>query len=647
MKGVTGLFFVLSGLLFLPLRGADYQMEVVLNPESKIISGTEVIRWTNKASFPANDLQFHLYYNAWRDRQSSFLNSKRVVSKDFDDWRENEWSYNEINSLVLLSEEGIEIADLTSQIEYIQPDDNNSYDRTVMRVMLPQPIEPGGTIVISIEFISKVPRTFARTGFRDDYFFIAHWFPKLGVFEKEGNWNCHQFIQTEFFSNFGTYDVKLTVPEDWLVGATGIQKDYQKNSNGTATHHYYQEQVHDFTWTTSPYFLEYKKRFEHSFLKPVDVRLLLMPDHKGQQDRYFASTLAALKYYGEWFGEYPYGHLTVIDPAYRSRSGGMEYPTLFTGGTRWLNPLGSNNPEEVTVHEAGHQFWYGMVANNEFEDAWLDEGFNTYSTERVMLEVFGPNPLVKRYLDGFIPILFKGMYESGRTVSGLGNFYSNLKLDTMSTPSWRYGPAASRGGKHAAGRDRIYGPGAYVLNSYTKPALMFFTLERYLGWETFQKILSTYFEQWKFNHPLPQDFFDITNQISGEDLSWFWEQTYFSSNVFDYAVDSVYSTDDSQEVIIRRWGEGVFPVEIVITFDDGRIVEEKWQGTERWVSYGYQGSAQISTVQVDPKRVLALDVNLTNNSWTSDPSSSFAARKWSFKWLIWLQNLMELFVFFS
>ncbi len=648
MKFTIGLILALVAALHsLSLEGADYQMEVMLDPDSKIVSGVQVIRWTNRTSFSAPDLQFHLYYNAWRDRRSSFLNSRRMVTRDFDKWEENEWAYNEIDSLVLLSEEGSETTDLTSRIEYIQPDDGNPHDRTVMKVLLPQPVEPGITIRVRVKFRTKVPRTFARTGFRGDYFFLAHWFPKLGVFEEKGSWNCHQFIQTEFFSNFGTYDVKLTVPADWVVGATGIRKNHQSNSDGTATHHYYQEQVHDFAWTTSPHFLEYKEKFEHPVLKPVDIRLLLMPDHEGQEDRYFESTRAALKYYGEWFGEYPYGHLTVIDPAYRSRSGGMEYPTLFTGGTRWLNPPGSNDPEGVTVHEAGHQFWYGIVANNEFEDAWLDEGFNTYSTERVMLKVFGPSPLVKRYLEGFVPILFEGMYESSRTVSGLGDFYSNLKLDIMSTPSWQYGPAAGRDRQSAAGRNRIYGPSSYVLNAYTKPALMFFTLERYLGWETFRQILSTYFEQWKFAHPLPHDFFDIADQVSGQDLSWFWEQTYFSSNVFDYAVDSVHSSDDFQEVVIRRWGEGIFPVEIVITFDSGQVVEEKWQGAGRWIAYRYAGPEEIRTVQVDPKRILALDVNLTNNSWSHHSSASFAARKWALKWMIWLQNLMELVVFFS
>ena len=609
-------FSLLAAFFVLQLRGTNYEMEVRLDAASKIISGVEILHWTNRTAFR--------------------------------DWAEEEWAYNEIVSVILLSDQGQAIADLTSRVDYIQPDNGNIHDRTVMRIFLPEAVLPGATVHLKIEFKSKVPRTFARTGFRGRYFFIAQWFPKSGVFERDGTWNCHQFIQTEFFSDFGTYDVKLTVPAGWVVGATGGRKSYRENDDETATHHYYQQKVHDFAWTTSPHFLEYQERFEHPRLKAVDVRLLLMPDHRAQRDRYFEATRAALKYYGEWFGEYPYGHLTVVDPAYGSRTGGMEYPTLFTGGTRWLNPHGSNTPEGVTVHEAGHQFWYGIVANNEFEDAWLDEGLTSYATDRVMLKTFGPTPVSKRYLDGFLPILFDGIHRTPRTASGLGGYYSDLKLDSMAVASWEYGPSSGRAGdQDRRGRGRLYRGGSYVLNSYTKPALMFQTLERYLGWETFQRVLSTFFERWQFRHPRPQDFFQIANEVSGGDLSWFWQQTYYSSNLFDYAVDGVDSRWDYQEVVVRRWGEGIFPVNVKVTFADGNVVEEKWEGKDRWVRYRYQTEEEIQTVQVDPGRTLALDVNMTNNSWTRDSSAPFAARKWALKWMVWLQNLMELFAFFS
>ena len=230
-----------------------------------------------------------------------------------------------------------------------------------------------------------MPRTFARTGAIGNFFFIAQWFPKLGVLQDDG-WNCHQFhAGTEFFSDYGVYDVSLTVPAGWP------RRRHRRRSasaattrDGTTTHRYYQEDVHDFAWTTSPDYIVRTARFEHPRLPPVEMRLLLQPEHAAQADAISTPRATTLKYYGEWFGAYPYGHITIVDPAFQSGAGGMEYPTLFTAGTRWLAPAGVTTPEGVTVHEAGHQFWYGIVGNNEFEDAWMDEGFNTFSTARAV-----------------------------------------------------------------------------------------------------------------------------------------------------------------------------------------------------------------------------------------------------------------------
>jgi aminopeptidase N len=194
----------------------------------------------------------------------------------------------------------------------------------------------------------------------------------------------------------------------------------------------------------------------------------------------------------------------------------MEYPTLFTGGSRWLSPEGSGSPEGVTVHECGHQFWFGLVANNEFEHAWLDEGFDTYSTGRVMEREFSPRYLVHRYLDDIIPVLFHDLQQSPRSVAGLGGYYSELKLDIMSKPSWQSGPAALR--RSIDPGSRVSNGGAYGVNSYTKPAMMLQTLERYLGWETFQQIMATYFKRYKFEHPGPEDYFNTVEEVSRQDL---------------------------------------------------------------------------------------------------------------------------------
>ena len=283
-----------------------------------------------------------------------------------------------------LREASGEMRDVTKDMRFIAPDDGNARDRTVMAVPLGRSVGPNESVEIELEWTAKIPRPFARTGWVGDYYFIAQWFPKLGVLEPEG-WNTHQFhAATEFYSDFGVYDVRLTLPRRFVVGASGRQTARTDNADGTTTHRYQENDIHDFAWTASPDFIDLSQRFEHPTLPPVDIRLLLQPEHRGQADRYFAIVSATLKRYGEWFGAYPYGTSTVVDPAFQSDSDGMEYPTLVTGRSRWLTPASSQTPESTTAHEVGHQWWYAMVATNEFEHAWMDEGFNTYATARVL-----------------------------------------------------------------------------------------------------------------------------------------------------------------------------------------------------------------------------------------------------------------------
>src|SRR5262249_45915690 len=207
------------------------------------------------------------------------------------------------------------------------------------------------------------------------------------------------------------------------------------------------------------------------------------------------------------FGPYPYGHITIVDPAFQSGAGGMEYPTLFTAGTRWLAPARVTTPEGVTVHEAGHQFWYGIVGNNEFEDAWMDEGFNTFSTARTVAQAFSPNYLAVRYFGGFIPWVFKDVVLTReQDGDGLDGYRLDAKADPESAPTWRYYPATSGG------------------ITYSKTALWLNTMERWLGWPALQKIMSTHFERRKFTHPTPDDFFAVTNEVLGREIGWFFDQ---------------------------------------------------------------------------------------------------------------------------
>ncbi len=229
-------------------RNASYSIDAQLEPATRTITGSEVIAWRNVTTRTANDLQFHLYWNAWRNDRSTWLREAALGGSTYTDRRDDERGRIDVTSIVLLTLESpgpVPIkpdtaagsrTDLTATRHFIAPDDGNRDDETVMSVPLPQPVAPGGGVSLEVKWTAHVPRTYARTGAIGQFFFIAQWFPKLGVLQDAG-WNCHQFhADTEFFSDYGVYDVRLTTPNTWPVGATGVERERRDNAGSTATH---------------------------------------------------------------------------------------------------------------------------------------------------------------------------------------------------------------------------------------------------------------------------------------------------------------------------------------------------------------------------------------------------------------------------
>lgn len=649
-------------------RNASYTIEVRLDPDEKRLEGRQLLRWTNLQDVAAEELRFHLYWNGWRNDHSTWMREERLTGDLPPTIRDDAWGWLDVERVRLVSHDEI---DLTEEARFDAPDDGNPADRTVLVVPLPFPVGPGETIEVAMDWRAKVPRTFARTGFRGDFFFLAHWFPKLGVFEGDEGWACHQFhANTEFYSDYGVYDVTLVAPERFVVGATGREVSAEPAPDGGVAHRFVQEDVHAFTWTASPDYRVATDRFESAGLPPVDLTLLYQPEHEHQVARHFAATQATLELYGRWYGPYPYRNLTIVDPAWESGAGGMEYPTLFTSGTRLLNPIAGGSPESVTIHEAGHQFWYGVVGNDEFEHAWLDEGLNTFSTARVYDEVYGPRGEVVRYLvppgtswRGFLPVVLPGVRQT-RAVGGnrLDRYRRDADRDVPATPTWRYYP-------------RTHGS-----LSYAKTALWLATLERHLGWDVLQEILSTFYERWSFRHPEPDDFFAVANEVArerlGTDLDWFFDQVHRDDVTFDYAIERADSFDAAvdgmvevdgemvlardetaagqgeeepryrTEVVARRIGDGVFPVDVLLVFEDGSRARRTWDGRDRWRLFVHEGASKLEYAVVDPERVLLLDLDRTNDSRFVEEPGRLAAAKWASRWIVWLQDLMQTFTAF-
>jgi hypothetical protein len=265
----------------------------------------------------------------------------------------------------------------------------------------------------------------------------------------------------------------------------------------------------------------------------------------------------------------------------------------------------------------------------------MDEGFNTFSTARTMQEAY-PHGFVAfgRYFGGLLPWAYTDVRWS-RDIDGnrLNDYRPLATSETQSTPSWRYWPESA---------------GAIT---YDKTALWLATLERLLGWPTTQKILATHFARGAFRHPTPDEFFALASEISGRDLTWFFDAVHRSSSAFDYGVDDVTTTPHGgafdHTVVVRRFGDGIFPVTTRVTLANGTVSDLAWDGRERWHAFTFRAPAALATVQVDPERVLLLDLNYTNNSWTASPRAPEAARKWAWRWLTWVQELLLTYAVFS
>ncbi|HEX5413305.1 MAG TPA: M1 family metallopeptidase [Terriglobia bacterium] len=692
-----------------------YKMSASLYPGTKTVKGHYVLTWWNHTDDAIRDLYFHLYLNAFKNLDSTFMR-RDPIAREHDsltDWLtipgKEKWGWEQIDRIQIVNG-----SDLTPLITYVHPDDNNADDRTVVRIQLPQPIPPKGSIELSVDFTSKLPRVFARTGYDGDYYLVSQWFPKIGVYEgpgerglTTGGWNCHQFHRyTEFYADYGSYDVDLTLPSDYIVGATGFGRSEKKDPDGTATYNFYQQDVHDFAWTASPGFKKVTRTFDWGkevrgdevarwseilslpaseiALRNVSVTLLLQPYHRNLEGRYFRAVFNGLKYYGLRFGAYPYDTLTVVDPPHNSYTSGMEYPTLFVAGSTFWPGKHEFQPEGVTIHEFGHQFWYGLVGNNEFEEPWLDEGFVTYSTAKVLETAYGSPCSYLRVMG--IPIQAYGWLQVplpkfpfvGVESIPVGPYFSCVKLPEATSGRSLYLQHATDDDLVRNGweyRSRL----SYVVNSYMRPGLNLDTLDHYLGPAVMARVMRSYQQEWRYRHPTTRDFIDVVNSVSGRDMDWFFQQFFYNSNLVDYAVASIwneplyghtgiydeggkkayYSRKDAVEeyqqdrqkqyrstVTVRRLGGASAPVDIDVRFDNGQVAHEQWDGKYRWTKFSYAGQHKVVSAVVDRSRKLLLDSDYTNNSRTVKADSVFAV-KWYIRWIFWIENLFFAAGFFS
>jgi len=580
-------------------RWLDYNIDARVDAQKHTLDATEVLTWHNFTGKPQDTFPFHLYLNAFQPK-STFIRETHLYDPEFE-WKQKNYGAAEVKSL-----EVVGVDDLTSQLRFISPDDGNPDDHTVFQVKLPKPVPAGGQVQFKIVFHDQLPEVLARTGYKRDFIMGAQWFPKVGVWW-QGTWNCHQFHRsTEFFAEFGTFEVKLTLPQNEVVGATGVEVSSINHPDGTKTVSFYGEDIHDFAWTTEPEYRVITDTFQGS-MGAVKIRMLVQPGHMRSAPRYLHALKGTLDRFDKWYGPYPYKQITLVDPPHGAlQAGGMEYPTLFTADTTWWAPKGLLFPELVTEHEFGHQYWYGMVATNEFENAWMDEGINSYTEVKIMDSLYGKDTSILNLLGAHI-----GESDYQRL-----SYDAVAEDDPMARFGWQYMNGSSYGGI-----------------TYAKTATVLLTLEKVIGEQTMQRALHTYFLRYRFTHPTQEDFLKTVEEVSGKDLRWYYDQAVYGTQVMDYEILGVrserpdwYKENPSKPkkgetvyrntVLVHRKGDFIFPLDVQIKFDNGETTTEHWDGRDRWVRYQYDKKARIVSAELDPEHQAWLDKNFFNNSYT-------------------------------
>ncbi len=541
-------------------RVVDYQIAARFLAEERMLDCTELVSFRNTTGSPTSELVFHLYMNGFANSESIYQkNSSWGI--DFNTRGEPVLGYMDIEWVVM--GDG---AALPSPAVI---------DDTLMRVPLQKPLAPGEQVEVKIDFSVKLPlRILGRSGFIGEHLWVGQWYPKLGVLDDEG-WIAAPFYpRSEFFGPFGTFDVEITLPAAFKVEATGKLLDASvDDESGIQTVRFCAEDVHDFAWVADTQ----ADVPPPAIADNVEIVRFSQPYAEQKVEQITNAVRGCLALYADWYMPYPYERI-VVAGAPHGVSAGMEYPGLINisfGYPTHIDWLAKKvrPPVGVTVHEFTHQYFYGILASNEVADPWIDEGLTTYTTTKVMEELYGPGVnitflsrmektiLLDRFNRGF-GLPFKGGNKCMAQVhrfANLANFigYDESPFHGSGRPTllgyriedidahgfdthfglWRkeeYVPFAYTSPVTSAAHE--FYPGAYHPIAYSKAALSLETLENHIGRDAMKKILKSFVERFKFKHPRGTDLLEALAAGAGPEHADLVTQLFTGTGAVDYAV---------------------------------------------------------------------------------------------------------------
>jgi hypothetical protein len=612
-------------------QDVHYKIQAEIIDSLNIIDGKsyELTYWNN-SPFELKELFFHLHENAFQPGSHYHdLNENNDVKTKFGKYEEK---------------------GLGTTIENLKVDNKSvrtELDNTILKVFLTTPLKSGDSIVITCSF-----KTYWDTGtmrrrnktfdsFSSKQFDGVHWYPIISVYDSKFGWTTDQHLDKEFYANFGTFDVSLTFPQEYIVDATGDLinskevmpdslrrkldiKNFAKKPFNEApsiiipkipgkkkTWIYHAENVHNFAFTADPTY-----RIGEREWKGIKVITLVQEPHasKWQESGWF--TKEVIRIYSEDFGMYAWPKIIIADA-----KDGMEYSMLTLDNGTYPQHQG------LLAHEVGHMWFYGMVGSNETYRALLDEGFTQFLTVWSMDKILGAvrdKTGNNKYIDKFVD-------SSNTRYENLYYPYLNHVVEAYDEPLNTHSSAFNGALRHS---------GNYGL-VYYKTGVMLYNLRYVLGDSLFLGAMKHYFNKWKFAHPYPEDFRQAIIEYTQTDLNWFFDEWMETTKYIDYSIEKVKKkkekTSDQKEyeITFRRLGRMQMPIDFTVATKDNKTykyhipntwfvkdsvhqkVLPKWYGWDL-LHPTYTATitlpSPIQTVDIDPTRTLA-DADLTNNKW--------------------------------
>ena len=487
----------------------DFKISVTLNDLDNSITGFEQIDYYNNSPDTLFFIWIHLWPNAFKNDRTAFSDQLLVNGRtDFYFSPENKKGY--INKL------NFKVDKINASTE------DHPQHQDITKLLLPHPLTPGKMIKIETPFHVKLPYNFSRGGHVEQSYQLTQWYPKPAVYDKNGWHEMPYLDQGEFYSEFGNFDVEITVPKNYIVAATGDlqnedeklwlkvksnsiifktdKKDLEKvivpnSSSSLKTLKYLQNNVHDFAWFADKTFLVKEDTLMLSSGKVVNIFAYFLSSNQLLWVNSLSFIKKAIISKSQWLGEYPYNVVSVVDNA-SPTSGGMEYPTitLLTAGNS------EATLESVINHEVGHNWFYGILATNERQYPWMDEGINSFYDQKFD-EIFATKINSRKANNNFISKKITQYPENNL----LQTFIKLKKDQPINTISEKFSALN------------------YNLTAYTKTTLWLKKMETELGIETFNNIMRAYYEKWKFKHPTPTDFQTVAENVSGKSLAKLFE----------------------------------------------------------------------------------------------------------------------------